>query len=78
MNRKTLFDEVDWFRLPGNIVRYCEQVPIIVASRSKTSTVFAQTNAGIVCSNPTRNMDVCVHLFCVCVVLCVSSGLTTG
>jgi hypothetical protein len=28
--------------------------------------------------NPTRGMDVCVRLFCVCVVLCVGSGLTTG
>jgi hypothetical protein len=25
-------------------------------------------------SNPTRGMDVCVRLFCVCVVLCVGSG----
>jgi hypothetical protein len=23
-------------------------------------------------------MDVCVHLFCVCVVLCAGSGLATG
>jgi hypothetical protein len=29
-------------------------------------------------SNPTRGMDVCVCLFCVCVVLCVGSGLATG
>jgi hypothetical protein len=26
-------------------------------------------------SNPTQSMDVCVRLFCVCVVLCVGSGL---
>jgi hypothetical protein len=26
-------------------------------------------------SNPTRGMDVCVRLFCVCVVLCVGSGV---
>jgi hypothetical protein len=30
---------------------------------------------GIMCSNPTRQMDVFVRLFCVCVVLCVGSGL---
>jgi hypothetical protein len=29
-------------------------------------------------SNPTRDMDVCVRLFCVCAVLCVGSGLATG
>jgi hypothetical protein len=28
--------------------------------------------------NPTRGMFVCVRLFCVCVVLCVGSGLATG
>jgi hypothetical protein len=33
---------------------------------------------GIVGSNPTRGMDVCVRLFCVCVVLCVGSGLAIG
>jgi hypothetical protein len=29
---------------------------------------------GVVGSNPTRCIDVCVRLFCVCVVLCVGSG----
>jgi hypothetical protein len=29
-------------------------------------------------TNYTRGMDVCVRLFCVCVVLCVGSGLATG
>jgi hypothetical protein len=29
-------------------------------------------------SNPTRDMDVYVRLFCVCVVLCVGSGLAAG
>jgi hypothetical protein len=46
--------------------------------RSKAWTVFARLNTGIVGSNPTRGMDVCVHLFCVCIVLCVGSGLATG
>jgi hypothetical protein len=36
------------------------------------------SNTWIVGSNPTRGMDVCVHLFCVYVVLCVGSDLTTG
>jgi hypothetical protein len=33
---------------------------------------------GIVGSNPTQDMEVCVRLFYVCVVLCVGSDLTTG
>jgi hypothetical protein len=41
--------------------------PITVAVRSKAWTVFAHLNTGIVGSNPTRGMDVCVHLFCVLV-----------
>jgi hypothetical protein len=48
--------------------------PITVAARY----VFVRSNTGIVGSNPTRGMDVCMRLFCVCVVLCVSSGLATG
>jgi hypothetical protein len=49
-----------------------------VAARCKTWIVFAPSNAGIVGSIPTQGMDVCVYLFCVCVVLCVGSGLATG
>jgi hypothetical protein len=49
-----------------------------VAARSKAWTVFARSDAGIVDSNPTQGMDVCVRLFCVCIVLCVGSGLATG
>jgi hypothetical protein len=40
-------------------------------------TIFARSNAGIVDSNPTRGMDACVRLFCVCVVLRVGSSLAT-
>jgi hypothetical protein len=49
-----------------------------VAARSKAWTFFARSNAEIMGSNPTQSMDVCVHLFCVYVVLCVGSGLATG
>jgi hypothetical protein len=52
--------------------------PTIVTARSKAWTVFARANTGIVGSNPIHGMDVCVRLFCVCVVLCVCSGLATG
>jgi hypothetical protein len=51
--------------------------PITVAARSKAWAVFARSNTGIVGSNPTQGMDVCVRLFCVCV-LCIGSGLATG
>jgi hypothetical protein len=51
---------------------------ITVAARSKAWTVFVCSNAGIVSSNPTRGMDVCVPSFCACVVLCVDSGLATS
>jgi hypothetical protein len=40
--------------------------------------VFARSNAGIVGANPTQGMDVCVCVYSVCVVLCVSSSLATG
>jgi hypothetical protein len=65
------------FQVPGllNVRLFCGlfyYAPITVAARSKAS------NTRIVDSNPTRGMDVCVHLFCVCVVLCVGSGLATG
>jgi hypothetical protein len=46
--------------------------PITLAARSKAITAIAPSNNGIVGSNPTRGMDVCVRLFC------VGSGLATG
>jgi hypothetical protein len=52
--------------------------PITLAPRSKIWTLFARSNAGIVGSNPTQGMDVCVRLFSICVVLCVGSDLATG
>jgi hypothetical protein len=33
------------------------------------STVFARSNTGIMGLYPTQGMDVCLRLFCVCVVL---------
>jgi hypothetical protein len=52
--------------------------PITVTTRSKAGTIFACSNTGIVGSNPTQGMDVCVRLSCVCVGLCVGSGIATG
>jgi hypothetical protein len=51
-----------------NFMRLENELPITVA-RSST---------GIVGSNLTWNMDVCMRLFCVRVVLCIGSGLATG
>jgi hypothetical protein len=59
-----------------NLLLY-SSLPVTVAARSKAWRLFARSNAGIVCSNPTRGMDVCVRLFCLCVVLCVGRGLVT-
>jgi hypothetical protein len=44
-------------------------LPITVAVRTETRTVFACSNTEIVVSNLTRGMDVCMRFFCVCVVL---------
>jgi hypothetical protein len=44
---------------------------ITVAARSKAWTVFARSNAGIVVSNPTQGMDVCVCVYFVFVLSCV-------
>jgi hypothetical protein len=49
-------------------------MPIPVTGRSTARTVFAHSNSGILGSNPTQGMDVCVRLFGVC----VGSGLATG
>jgi hypothetical protein len=50
------------------------QWPIIVAARSKTWTAFARPKTGIVGSNPTHGMDICLHLFCLCVGGCLATG----
>jgi hypothetical protein len=50
-----------------NSWRYTSTPPITVAAWSKTWTVFALSNAGIMGSNPTRGMDVCAFFFlCLC------------
>jgi hypothetical protein len=56
---------------------YLAQWPITVAARSKVWTVLAHSNTGIVGSNHTRGLDICVHLFYVFVVFCLGSGLVT-
>jgi hypothetical protein len=50
---------------------YILHLPITVAAQSKVWTVFVRLDAGIVGSNQTQGMDICVRLFCV--FLCVGS-----
>jgi hypothetical protein len=52
----------------------------VVSSEADNSgrNIFARSDAPIVGSNPTQSMDICVTLFCVCVVVCVGNGLATG
>jgi hypothetical protein len=41
--------------------------PVTVAERSKSCTVFARSETGIVGSNPTQGMGVwCVYVFILC------------
>jgi hypothetical protein len=40
-------------------------LPITVVERSKAWNIFAGSNTGIMGSNPTQGMDVCLCLFCV-------------
>jgi hypothetical protein len=42
-------------------------MPVMVAAQSKAWTVFACSDAGVLGSNPTQGMDVCVRLFFVLV-----------
>jgi hypothetical protein len=62
----------------GNLNRPIRWTPITVAARSRTWTVFGRSKPGIVGSNPTQGMDVCVCVYSVCVLLSVGSGLATG
>jgi hypothetical protein len=67
-------------RIKNNYVLLLDKywnIPITVTARSEAWTVFACSNTGVVGSIPTRGMDVGVRLFCVCVVLCLGSGLAT-
>jgi hypothetical protein len=45
--------------------------PITVTAPCKARTVFARLNAGIVCSNSTQGMDICVCVYSVFVLSCV-------
>jgi hypothetical protein len=54
--------------LAGSVVickAWRSAIAITVAARFKAWTVFARSNTGVVGSNATRGIDVCVRLFCV-------------
>jgi hypothetical protein len=61
----------------NNIIGYIREMLITVAAKCNAWTVFAHSNTGIVGSNPTRGMDICALLFCLCAV-CVDSGIATS
>jgi hypothetical protein len=50
----------------------------MAAQWSKAWRVFASSNTGIMGSNPTQGMNVCVRIFCVSFVMCVGSDLAMG
>jgi hypothetical protein len=45
--------------------------PITVVALSKAWTIFARSNTGVVGSNPTQGIDVCVCVYSVFVLFCV-------
>jgi hypothetical protein len=61
------------FSVPLNSV-----TPIRTTARCKAWNVLTLSNAGIVGSNPSWDIDVCVRLLRVCAVLCAGSGLALG
>jgi hypothetical protein len=58
------------FRMDIEYAVACIPLPITVAARSEAWALLARMNTEIVGSNPTQGVDVCLRLFCVCVVLC--------
>jgi hypothetical protein len=41
-------------------------VPVSIAERSETSTVFGRSNVEIAGSNPARGMEVCLRIYVLC------------
>lgn len=51
---------------------------ITVAARSKARNFFPRPNTGVMGSNPTRAIDVCLQFFPVFVLSSAGCGLATG
>jgi hypothetical protein len=64
-----------WMGWKSHCKRNIGSIPMTVAARLKPWTIFALSNSGFLGWNPTQRVDVCVRLFCVCVVLCVGGDL---
>jgi hypothetical protein len=60
----------------GEFSKFGVKEPVTMVVRSKELNAFANSNAGIVGSNPTRGMNICQ--LSVFVLLCVSSVLGLG
>jgi hypothetical protein len=58
-------DNLDWLS-DFIIIDARRDVPIRVQAQYTVWNIFSYSNIGIVGSNPTRAMDVCVRLFCLC------------
>jgi hypothetical protein len=54
----------------NNLNVWQHQWLVTVAARSKARTVFSPSNTGIVASNPTQGMDICVCVYSVFVLFC--------
>jgi hypothetical protein len=48
--------------------------PITLTALFKARNIFACSNTGIVGSNPTRGMNMCMRLFCMFLLFSLSSG----
>jgi hypothetical protein len=78
LSRARIWPRRGWIGSFDLLNTYRPQLPITVAAQCKAWTAFVRSGSGVVGSDPTRGMFVCVRLFCVCVVLCVGIGLATG
>jgi hypothetical protein len=69
--------------MPGQLLteRFCDLVRLFRPSqrpRGLSQELSSSAHAGIMDSNQTQSIDVCVRLSCFCVVLYVVSGLAVG
>jgi hypothetical protein len=62
LQRNTLDAQIKWFNF-----RVLMSRPIRIAARSEARIVFARSIPGILNSNPTQYMGICLRLFCFCV-----------
>jgi hypothetical protein len=71
VGNKALFVRIYKFR---TLFNHMFLEPNTVAARSKKLTVFARLKAGIVGSNPTKDMDVCVCVYSMFMLSCMQAA----